>query len=410
MILVQFLASRKPVFVAMAMKRPAAATPTKTTPQKEKKQEENEASTAPQTPAPVELDTPKTPIRGKAKAKASPKVGPKTKAKAACKKAAAKKKAVTQTVLKKPSCKQQGGGNANNKGGTRETLQQQTEKWTLAAQETQVASEEDGEAGVLRDAGKAKKYKKLSDAGAIPKHILDLIDVQSKKRENPRAEKSKLINNLFSKNEKGGYDLQAHKPVFEQARVAYYKRYGKDEALGLPKDVFLWQTFHGNEVALEKAIAKGSVTEYKKDGVEFCSFKRNMAGVESGANNDMKVSGGLVDLKQKQYDALSRAFSSLALSLEDSDDDGTAKNKEGEASSSKKGPQELENCELTKNMADVLADAKSAHEKLYAQAMKLLAKCSSDTDKKKFKDTVLKIKQWIQKNENVLTWKDSWSF
>ena len=61
-------------------------------------------------------------------------------------------------------------------------------------------------------------------------------------------------------------------------------------------------------------------------------------------------------------------------------------------------------------MADVLADAKSAHEKLHAQAMKLLAKCSSDTDKKKFKDTVLKIKQWIQKNENVLTWKDSWIF
>ena len=102
--------------------------------------------------------------------------------------------------------------------------------------------------------------------------------------------------------------------------------------------MFLWQTFHGNEVALENAIAKGSVTEYKKDGVEFCSFKRSMAGVESGANNDMKVSGGLVDLKQKQYDALSRAFSSLALSLEDSDDDGTAKNKEGEASSSKKDP------------------------------------------------------------------------
>ena len=46
-----------------------------------------------------------------------------------------------------------------------------------------------------------------------------------------------------------------------------------------------------NEQALEHASKKGSVTEYKKDGVQFCSFKRSMAGVESGSNNDLNWGG-----------------------------------------------------------------------------------------------------------------------
>ena len=71
--------------------------------------------------------------------------------------------------------------------------------------------------------------------------------------------------------------------------LTYYKRYGKDESTGFPKDVFLWQTFHGNKEALEAAIANGSVQEYKKDGVQFYSFQKSKTGVESGTNNDLKV-------------------------------------------------------------------------------------------------------------------------
>jgi hypothetical protein len=124
----------KPVFVAMGAKRPAAATPTKATLQKERKKEEEETDTegnkASETPKSAALAIPKTPqkVQGKvAKAKASPKVAAKTKAKAAAKKAAAKKKDVKKAVLKKPSSNQQGGGNGNNKGGSKETLQQQTD-------------------------------------------------------------------------------------------------------------------------------------------------------------------------------------------------------------------------------------------------------------------------------------------
>jgi hypothetical protein len=62
---------------------------------------------------------------------------------------------------------------------------------------------------------------------------------------------------------------------------------------------------------------------------------------------------------------------------------------------------------LTKEMTEVLADAKQAHERTHQAAMKLLGKCTNGTDKKKFKETVISIQAWAQKNHNVLTWKES---
>ena len=64
-----------------------------------------------------------------------------------------------------------------------------------------------------RDHGKARKFKKMSDAGAVPEHILDLINEQSKKSNQPRQAKTALINKLFEKNGKGGYDMVINKPV-----------------------------------------------------------------------------------------------------------------------------------------------------------------------------------------------------
>jgi hypothetical protein len=43
--------------------------------------------------------------------------------------------------------------------------------------------------------------------------------------------------------------------------------------------------------------------------------------VESGTNNDLKLRSGQVDLKDNQYKTLSRAFSSLALKLDDSEEE-----------------------------------------------------------------------------------------
>ena len=184
--------------------------------------------------------------------------------------------------------------------------------------------------------------------------------------------------------------MKAHQPVFESHKEAYHKRYGKDESEGMAKIVFLYKIFHGSEEALKKAIAEGAVQEWEQDGLTMCSFKRQVSGVEKGAQASSHLSIGEVEVKGDQFKALSKAFSNMGWEF-------------GEPSS---GPKSIEYAGLTDKMKEVVQDAKQAMERLQQQALKLLGKCSDEDSKKSFKATVLEIKEWIQKDDHVLTWKD----
>ena len=72
----------------------------------------------------------------------------------------------------------------------------------------------------MRHHGKARKYKKLLGAKAIPDHILEMIEVETKKSPTPRAQKTELINKLFTKDGKGGFQMVANQPVFENFKEA----------------------------------------------------------------------------------------------------------------------------------------------------------------------------------------------
>ena len=180
--------------------------------------------------------------------------------KAAAKKVVPKKKASPKkTVIKRPSTKESN-GNGNKTGGRAPTLQDKTTSWTKAvAQSDQENEDSAGEGEERRDPKKGQEVQKAGRRWCHSSSHLGLDRHSIQKADNPRKEKTALINGLFTKNAKGGYDMMATAPVFEQAKAAYYKRYGKDESTGFPKDVFLWQTFHGNKEALEAAIANGSV-------------------------------------------------------------------------------------------------------------------------------------------------------
>lgn len=57
-------------------------------------------------------------------------------------------------------------------------------------------------------------------------------------------------------------------------------------------------------------------------------------------------------------------------------------------------------------MSKLVAEAKGAHERLLGTALKLLGKRSNDQDRKRFKQTILKIRSWINANDNLLMWKE----
>lgn len=255
-----------------------------------------------------------------------------------------------------------------------------------------------------RDPGKAKKYRKLCDSGAIPQHIVDLIDVQSKKAHNPRAEKTALINGLFIKDDKGQYKMQPNQPKFENAREAYSKKYGKEESSGCPRAVMLWQVFQGNEVALNSAIADGSVQEYDCDGVPYCAFRKTKAGTEKANLSTQKMSAGEVDISKEQYHTLTKAFQSMAWTFGSKQD--CIESGEPHVGNKSNSSKALEDVGLTEEMSKLVAEAKGAHERLLGTALKLLNKCSNDQDRKRFKQTILKIRGWVNANDNLLMWKE----
>lgn len=265
--------------------------------------------------------------------------------------------------------------------------------------------EEDEEEDVSnRDRGKARKYKKLHDAKAIPEHIAQMIEEESKKQDKPRQYKTDLINKLFTKTQKGDYVMKPHQPVFETFKETMHKRYGRDEAEGTPRAVFLWKVFHGSKEALNDAIQEGAVTEWKQDGVEFCAFRKTTAGVEASTSQSSKLKSGDKKLKAEEFDTISKTFSSLGWEFGAAET--SALTSGGLASDSVAKPKSLENAGLTEEMSNMIKDAKGAQERLQQNAMKLIGKCSDHEAKMNFKATVMEIKEWISQNEHILTWQD----
>ena len=102
---------------------------------------------------------------------------------------------------------------------------------------------------------------------------------------------------------------------------------------------------------------------------------------------------------------MNKAFSTMSW---DFDADNTVTDGAEKKTSSATGSKvkSLENAGLTPQMEALLADAKGANERLLGACLKLLGKCSEDTDKQSFKQTILDLKQWISKDDHILTWKD----
>ena len=204
----------------------------------------------------------------------------------------------------------------------KENLNDKCEKWKAAVGEPEnnQNSEDASEENATRERGKSRKFQKLKDAGSIPDHILAMFEHESKKQDKPRAYKTALINRLFKSDGKGGYVMQAKDPWLQQQKEIMHSKYGKDEQVGSPKDVFLYSTFHGNQEALQSAIDKGSVQEWNQDGAVYCGFRQTKSGVKSAKVDKTSMGSGEVNLQQNQWAALTKAFKTMSWSFANTDE------------------------------------------------------------------------------------------
>ena len=138
----------------------------------------------------------------------------------------------------------------------------------------------------------------------------------------------------------------AKKPVFESYREAFHKRYGRDERVGVPKSIYLYQTFHGNSEALEDAILKGEVQQWEDEGVLFCGNRKTTAGIEKSSTSGQRLHAGETVLTKNQWNTLSKAFSSMSWDMSALENSGPSSSATSGASASQK-PKCLEMAGLT---------------------------------------------------------------
>ena len=339
--------------------------------------------------------------------KASAKKQP-PKAKVPAKKPAAAKKEAATAKAKSAAVKKEIKEKTETEGKPAKekvpTLFEKASSWKkqMDAQSEEAAEEPDSEGEQIgdlarRDLAKARKYKRMSDSQAIPEHIQECMA-----KAKTRADKSRLINELFEKDSKGNMIMKADKPVFTSVQKAKHTKLGQDVTIGEPYDIFLHRVFHGDESAMTRAQEKGSVMVWSQDGIQFAGHRQTTAGISKKVDDIHQVEGGKKEVSQETYGALSKAFNSMAFVFGDSEGPATGNNPSSAAASSEPAVQK----ELTEAQKKLVQDAKASMERLCAGAMKMMGKCSSVADKEKFKPHIISIRSWIAKDDHMLLWNE----
>ena len=105
-----------------------------------------------------------------------------------------------------------------------------------------------------RNYGKARKFARAPQAGEIPDDIKEMYNNASKYSNHPRLFRTELVNRLFKKTSKGEFVLCHGEPTFASWKRNQDIKFTAAESVGVPYMVILWQTFHGQEHALQEAL------------------------------------------------------------------------------------------------------------------------------------------------------------
>eukprot|EP00434_Breviolum_minutum_P037142 symbB.v1.2.032922.t1/scaffold3979.1/size87083/2 len=194
-----------------------------------------------------------------------------------------------QSTLKRPAAGGGGGGQASKKRpaastmrSTLDELRQGTKK-DDAQENHDDDDDDDGEGDDggdgHRDKGKGLKFAQMKSK--LPPHIVELYDTVALEKTSPRAFRTMIVNQLFKKTESGRYILQDQKPLFQEAKRIYERKYGAEKQNSYPKSVLRGLYFGNCEKAFQEAAASGDIFPVQSaDGKEFWAFQSEEIGRE----------------------------------------------------------------------------------------------------------------------------------
>lgn len=152
-----------------------------------------------------------------------------------------------------------------------------------------------------RNYGKARKFARATQAGEIPDAIKEMYQNASKYSKQPRLFRTELVNRLFKKTSKGEFVLCHEDPAFTSWKRNIDTKFTTADSVGVPYMVILWQTFQGQEHALQEALKRGDI--YESHGLYH--HKRLTAGRSKSTTDNMQLDAGKVDLDIDQFAGMS---------------------------------------------------------------------------------------------------------
>ena len=170
-------------------------------------------------------------VQKKAKTEANQKSSPKGKAKAKASIKAKKNEDDKDDKDKKDPQKEKDQQKDQQKKKGKESVKDQTSKWVRNLEKRSDDEEKDDaskERPEERDRQKAQKFRKLEKAGALPAEVKEAFDA-AEKSENPRANKTQLINSLFRK-EGNNFVMVPKDPAFKRVQKLLDVKYGAEES------------------------------------------------------------------------------------------------------------------------------------------------------------------------------------
>ena len=143
------------------------------------------------------------------------------------------------------------------------------------------ASQDAGEDDSKRSKGKALKFAAMKDK--LPPHIVELYDKGALEKASPRAFRTQIVNTLFKRTKQGRYVLKVDRPLFEEAKKIYERKWGNEKQKSFPRSVIRGLYFGNSEPDLQAALDCGDVyvvPSSTADGKEMYAFHTEEVGIE----------------------------------------------------------------------------------------------------------------------------------
>ena len=122
-----------------------------------------------------------------------------------------------------------------------------------------------------RHKGKGRKWAKLKAKNALPTWIIAMYDKCGQLTGSKRQEQTDLINKLLCKDKvTGEYVLALNDPIFQEMKRQFHEAKAGHEVVGIIEEEA--QTRCGGETQLNRAVAAGRVTKYRKNNCDFYCF------------------------------------------------------------------------------------------------------------------------------------------